>query len=172
MPRQTVTMRLDDDDLTFLASLEISGATNLSEKIRAILAEARAQREGRHDYSAAYDFARQLFAGPERALNEAEVKAAVRSELVHRLLAWMPETSAFLLSGSPSTDDAARERIAALRRLEQGIGERVLSLVDSVLQLARAGFPGCHDPQTLTNRSQSAVMLHRRSDEKSQGDKS
>lgn len=152
MAKQTITLRLDEDDLTYLAGIDVPGASNLSEKIRGLLAEARAQREGLGDFGAAYDFSRRLFGQPERCLRDAEVREQVRSELIARVLAWLPETSAFVLSGACA--DGTRE---GLKRFEQGLGERSLGLVDSVLQLAQAGFPGCYAPKVLAARAQSAL---------------
>jgi len=151
MAKQTVTLRLDEDDLTFLAQIEVAGATNLSEKIRALLAEARSQREGLDDFGAAYDFVRGLISVPERRIHQAEVASQQRSELVARVLAWMPETVAFVLSGSPlqANEDTAR----SLRDFERGLGERAMVLTESVLQLAQAGFPGCYAPDVLSRRA-------------------
>lgn len=158
MAKQTVTIRLDEDDLTFLSSMELPGAANLSEKVRALLAEARAQREGLKDPASAYDRARRLFAGPERTIRSAEMDQQMRSELVSRLLAWLPEMSAALLSGAASLSEAGEERRGdALIRLERMLGERALSLLDSTLQLAVAGFPGCYEPDLLRDRSRSAL---------------
>lgn len=160
MAKQTVTLRLDEDDLTYLAQIELPGAANLSEKIRALLAEARGQRDGLRDFGAAYDFSRRLFSQPERCIRDAEVRAQVRSELIARVLAWLPDATAYVLSGACPQDNAPRpDDVEHLRRLERGLGERVLGLVDSVLQLAQAGFPGCYDPGTLAQRSESAVRL-------------
>lgn len=155
MAKQTVTLRLDEDDLTFLAQIEVSGAANLSEKIRALLAEARSQREGLDNFGAAYDFMRGLIAVPERRIHEAEVTSQRRSELVSRVLAWMPETVAFVLSGSAlkDSDDTAR----ALRDFERGLAERAMVLTESMLQLAAAGFPGCHAPEALAQRARFAA---------------
>lgn len=151
MAKQTVTLRLDEDDLTFLAQIEVGGAANLSEKIRALLAEARSQREGLDDFGAAYDFVRGLLAVPERRIRQAEVATQQRSELVSRVLAWMPETVAFVLSGSSlqANDDTAR----SLRDFERGVAERAMVLTESMLQLAQAGFPGCHAPEALARRA-------------------
>ena len=44
MAKQTVTLRLDEDDLTYLAGIDVPGAANLSEKIRALLADAAGAR--------------------------------------------------------------------------------------------------------------------------------
>lgn len=155
MAKQTVTLRLDEDDLTFLAQIEVAGAANLSEKIRALLAEARSQREGLDDFGAAYDFMRGLFAVPERRIRQAEVASHQRSELVARLLSWMPETVAYMLSGSalPAGADTGK----SLRDFERGLGERAMVLTESILQLARAGFPGCHAPEELARRARFAA---------------
>ncbi len=154
MAKQTVTLRLDEDDLTYLAGIEVPGASNLSEKIRGLLAEARAQREGHGDFGAAYDFSRRLFGQPERCIRDTEVREQVRSELIARVLSWLPDTTAFVLSGACA--DSSRE---GLKRFEQGLGERSLGLVDSILQLAKAGFPGCYAPDALAARAQSALNM-------------
>lgn len=157
MAKQTITVRLDEDDLAYLSSVELSGAANLSEKIRALLAEARAQREGMQDPVLAYDFTRRLFAAPERSIREAEMHARMRSELIARISTWLPEISAIMLSASALPDASTRERAEHLKKLERSIGERALSLVDSVLQMSLAGFPGCYEPETLAKRAQSAI---------------
>src|SRR5262245_34358969 len=158
MAKQTVTLRLDEDDLTYLAGLDVPGAANLSEKIRSLLADARAQRDGLGDFGAAYDFTRRLFAAPERCVRDAEVLSQVRSELIGRVMAWLPDTAAFVLSGAcPRAAPRGKDEVEHLRRLEHGMGERVLALVDSMLQMAHAGFPGCYDPGILAQRSRSAV---------------
>ena len=82
MAKQTVTLRLDEDNLTYLAGLEGPGAANLSEKIQSLLADARAQRDGLGDFGAAYDFTRRLFTAPERCVRDSEVRTQVRSELI------------------------------------------------------------------------------------------
>ena len=156
MAKQTITLRLDEDDLAYLAQAEVPGATNLSEKLRGLLAEARAQRDGRADFGAAYDFSRRLYGPPERCVRDAEVREGVRSELVARVFGWLPDATAFVLSGA----DADLDR-AGLARFERALGERTLGLVDSVLQLAHAGFPGCYAPAELFDRASAALATVR-----------
>lgn len=157
MAKQTITIRLDEDDLTYLSSVELTGAVNLSEKIRALLAEARAQREGMQDSGLAWDFTRRLFAAPERGIREAEIQAQMRSELIARIAAWLPDVSALLLAGTPAPSGTPRERSDHLKKLERSLGERVLGLVDSILQMSIAGFPGCYEPEALSRRAQPAL---------------
>lgn len=162
MAKQTVTLRLDEDDLTFLAQIEVGGAANLSEKIRALLAEARSQRQGLDDFGAAYDFVRGLLAVPERRVRQAEVASQQRSELVSRMLAWVPETVAFMLSGSSL--QASQDTPQSLRDFERGLGERAMVLTESMLQLAQAGFPGCHAPEALTRRARFVTSYNKERD--------
>jgi len=166
MAKQLVTVRLSEDDVSFLAGLDLPEATNLSEKLRALIAEARRQQDSGTDAIAAYDTARRALAGPERCLREAEMKLEMRSELLMRLIAWMPEVQALLLSGACacSEETEARER-ERLLRLERQLGERVMSLVDSMAQLAVAGFAGCYEPQRLGKRVQSAIRTFKKADE-------
>lgn len=165
MAKQTVTLRLDEDDLTFLAKTELAGAANLSEKIRALLAEARSQREGLDDFGAAYDFVRGLLAVPERRIHQAEVASQQRSELVARVLAWVPETVAFVLSGSSL--GAGEDTPRSLRDFERGLGERAMVLTESMLQLAQAGFPGCHAPEALARRARFVAPQNNERDKNS-----
>ena len=157
MAKQTITIRLDEDDLTYLSSVELPGAVNLSEKIRALLADARAQREGMQDATLAYDFTRRLFAGPERGVRTAELQAQMRSELVARLLAWLPDTSAIALAAADLASNSPRDRAERLKTLERQLGERAIGLLDWLLQMSLAGFPGCYDPEALARRAQPAI---------------
>lgn len=157
MAKQTITIRLDEDDLTYLSSVELPGAANLSEKIRALLADARAQREGMHDAALAYDFTRRLFAGPERGVRGAELQAQMRSELVARLLAWLPDATAIALSAADLASSGNRERAERLKALERQFGERAIGLLDWLLQMSLAGFPGCYEPEALARRAQPAI---------------
>jgi hypothetical protein len=157
--KQTITVRLDEDDVTYLSSVEVPGAATLSEKVRVMLADARRQREGLSEYAAAHDFARRLFADPERCLRDAEVQVEMRSELLARVLASLPELTALVLSGAGAASRPARDRASNLKRFERAVAERVMSLVDSIVQLAASGFPGCYDPPALVERSQSVRRI-------------
>ncbi len=157
MAKQTVTLRLDEDDLTYLSQVEISGAANLSEKIRTLLAEARAQRDGMRNSAAAHDFARRLFARIERDVSTNEMSQGIRSELTHRVLSWLPEVTAYALS--VGNNDAQASAVESARNLETGLAERVFSLAESMQQLADANFPGCLEREKLASRATFAVKV-------------
>jgi len=157
--KQTITVRLDEDDLTYLSTVEVAGATTVSDKLRALLADARRQHEGMREYGAAHDFARRLFAEPERCLRDAELQVEMRSELLSRVLSFLPEITALVLSGACAAARPGRERAENLKRFERAIGERVLSLVDSLLLLTRSGFAGCYDAPALARRAESVHRI-------------
>ncbi len=154
--KQTVTVRLEQEDLDYLSAVDIQGAGNFSEKIRALLAEARAQREGVNDPAAAHDFARRIFSRVDREIHAAEIRAGTRSELMHRMLAWLPEVTAYVLATDDRDDESPCSR-QRLGRIELGLMERVSSLVDSAQQLSQAGFRGCYDPAALAQQAGSGL---------------
>jgi hypothetical protein len=159
MAKQTITVRLDEDDITLLSDMVVPGAANLSEKLRVLIADARRQSEGTREYGAAYEFARRLLAGPERCVHEAEARFEMRSELLTRVLAWLPDMIAVMVSGACVEAREGEAHAAALGRLERAVGERAIGLTDSIMQLAASGFPGCYDPKMLTERAQAAMRL-------------
>ena len=148
MAKQTMSLRLEQEDLTFLASLDKSGSGTLSDKIRGLIDEARIYRQGMERHDAAYDYARNLIAPVDRRITSAEMCSGKRSELVHRALSTLPELLAFTLSACPAkTDDADAEK--RLAEIERGLAQRLLSLVSAIIELQNTGFAGCIDPETL-----------------------
>ena len=59
---QTVSARIPVEDLQWLATLEIQGATTPSDKLRALVAQLRRQHEGALEYSASLQWMRDLVA--------------------------------------------------------------------------------------------------------------
>jgi len=158
MPKQVITVRLDESDVEFLAAMDLEGAVNLSEKLRALIRDARQHIEPERDPVTAFERARSQLVVAERYLKEAELSLEMRSELLARVLGAMPEIEGLIKSASavlPDLKDGPRR--SALERLERQVAERLLSLVDSIGQMTLAGFPGCYDGVWLTRRAASAV---------------
>jgi hypothetical protein len=133
MAKQTVTLRLDEDDLTYLSQTEIAGAANFSEKIRALLAQARQLREGMENFASAHEFARDLFARAERAVSSQEIETGLRSELIHRVLAWLPEITALVLSSPRVADDKKALELLTSNAFLFGFSKLLLTLIYKTL---------------------------------------
>ena len=88
--------------------MDIAGAETPSDKVRALLADARKRSEGFSDYSSCLAMVQEMLAPTHQRLRAAEHRERVHSELVLELTQWMPEALAFLL-----TDWTIRCRTAA-----------------------------------------------------------
>lgn len=153
MAKQLVTVRLDEDDIAFLSALDMPGASNLSEKLRALIAEARSQSERLNEYTPALDFSNKLFARSLRSVQSAEQHTGLHSEFLTRVIGWLPDAVALTVSECQDVLDPPTHTRQALKLAEQRIAERVMSLVTSTHSLALSDWAGCYDPAGMAERA-------------------
>lgn len=111
MPKQSLTIRLEPEDIAFLSEMPAAGSPSLSAKLGLVVSEARRRREGLHDYETALRHVEELVTPAERSLRAAENESEKHSELVTRVLDWLPETLAFLLSAATRKTTDAGENL-------------------------------------------------------------
>lgn len=130
------TVRLSDQEQTFLASLKIAGATTTSDKIRALIHDKQRQQSASGDYASALDAAQTLMGPAQQQLKLAEKHAGIQSQLVRRLLDWSPELIATLLHDSPSSDSDVNTdtSIQQLVAFEANLTRDITQLLDIVIQ--------------------------------------
>lgn len=133
MKAHPTTIRLTEEDQTFLASLEISGATTISDKIRALVEDKRLQQQAGHDYRSALILANSLIEPTKNAVRMAENRRSVHSQLVRRVIEWTPDLLATLIADGTDPTDKALDK-ASLERLERALIEQISRLVDTALQ--------------------------------------
>lgn len=127
------TIRLTEEDQTFLASLKIAGATTISDKIRALLEDKRLQQQAGHDYRSSLILADSLMNPILDAVKIAEKRHMVHSQLVRRLIEWTPEWLANLMADGTEHNGKELNK-AELEHLEQALIEQISRLVDTALQ--------------------------------------
>jgi len=136
-----VSVRLTREELEYLASGSHLKGTTLSEKIRELIALAKRSEESDKSYALLRDRAEEQFKPVTRRIQQREFESGARSEFVAAIMNWLPEFSAFFLSFNPAprekTNSGSKERNSQtdLVEFEQGLSERALSLVCSLLRL-------------------------------------
>ena len=152
MPQKTIPMsvRLSDDDATFVATLEIDGATTPSDKLRALVAEARQRRLGVQDHAQCHAMMRDLISPALHRVREAEREQGVHSELLAHLADWLPEAVATLITPSPdrdaSTDDDADESsLDQLRYRERLVADQAFRLIEDIIRMGVTRESRCYD---------------------------
>jgi len=151
-----LSVRVAEEDSDFLAGLDIPGATTPSDKIRALIRDARMRHAGEQSYAEGLAFQEEQLAPLARKLRGSERDLNMHSELLVHFMNWLPETTAYLHAhlGEENMGDEATD---ALLALERGISERLVSLMEACLRLAVTPVEPCYDTSCV--RSKSAPIL-------------
>lgn len=132
MKKVQIGARVTEKDAEFINLLEINGARSPSDKIRALIQEARRQREYSRDYSGAYKMLQDQLTPISDSIRSAEFENGCQSILLARILEWMPEFYAFVLSSSTVDGEGSVEELQAF---EKGAIDKVVRLFESLLHL-------------------------------------
>ena len=163
-PKTTLlSVRISDEDAAFLAGLERRGATTPSEKLRALLAEARDAAESRTYAACAVQRLHGELAPTVEAIRRFELDTGQRSALLAEVLQRVPEIAGLLVAG-PGAQPQAAEFLA----LEARVADRAMALLEGLLRLAVTRTAPCYAPDVVARRIDSVlelgtVILHHRS---------
>jgi len=158
MKTSQISTRVTQADADFLATLTLEGATTPSDKVRALITEARRRREELGDYKGSLRQVRELIGPATAAILEAENAARTHSALVLPLVDWMAEALAFALSHVPSRASGSAE---ALEELERGLMDRSARFAQALLRLAITQRAETYDPAVVDQRIAPVLALAR-----------
>lgn len=144
-----LSVRISQDDASFIARVTIPGAVTPSEKVRALIAQARERQQSEKNPADAASLLSSLFEARRLEIRRLEEKTASHSELITQLGAWLPRFLALFMSTPLSRDLEAHE---ALRRLERGVVREIMSLMEGVLRLAVTREEPCYDPRVISSQ--------------------
>lgn len=160
-----MSVRVSPDDAEFIAGLTIPGASTPSDKLRSIIAQARARTEGTADYATCLTLVQDLLAPARQRVREAEHRHRVNSELLAAVLDWLPETLAGVMSQTPvapaanSSDEATQAERRQLTDLESSLADRVFMLVEIVLRMGVTKECRGYDRKLIADRIAPAIEL-------------
>lgn len=152
MPSKSITIsaRIGHEDAEFLSQLKINGAATPSDKLRALITEARKRKEQPRDYGGCLTMIQEILAPVVTQVRQAELEEKIHSELLTRTFEWLPEMAAYLLAASPAegTDRTAEQ----LAEYEQGLADRLFRLITSLLQLGVTPQCPCYSEDAVARR--------------------
>lgn len=142
MPKTVpLSVRVSMEDADFIAQLNIEGAVTPSDKIRAIIANARLRQSEDQNYEVALHNARDQLASLNDAVGRLELEDQKHSELLALFTNWLSEAFAFVLS--------ARHRLLnnlmTLEQFEHGISERTFRLIEAVARMGVTSQAPCYE---------------------------
>jgi hypothetical protein len=142
---QTVSARISSEDLVWLASLEVAGATTPSDKIRALIGQLRRQHEGSSDFASGLAWMRELVAPVMARVGALEHHQGNHSEIVRLLGEWVPQCMAVFLAQANLPADGRKPAV----QLEEQLATRAFQLLSGVLRLGLTPTTDCYDPRVL-----------------------
>ena len=145
MKRIQIGARISTEDAEFLNLLEINGANTPSDKLRAIIKEARLQREYSQDFTGSYKMIQEQVTPLTERIKNAEFEENIHSELLARILEWLPEFYAYCLCSLPEVIESENE----LSTYEKGAVDRVLRLFESLLHQELSTQSNSYSPNIL-----------------------
>lgn len=151
-----LSVRISESDAAFIARISLPGAVTPSDKIRALIAEARLRHEALDSPREGGAFVRALLQPQRERVRALEEQLGMHSEAVAKLVEWLPEFLALFLGASLSKQEDAA---LSLRALERVLVSKLLATVEALLRLAVTSQEPCYDPQVVSSQLEVLIEL-------------
>ena len=151
-----ISTRISQQDADFLADLKVEGAVTPSDKLRAVIREARHRNLGTEDYPGSLAMAADTLAPTTRIIRSSENDLGIHSELVSRLTDWVSECFAYLVASNGNKVTLSQEE---LLEVEASLAKRVFVLMESVLQMGVTQRSACYDPKIIRESLESVLDI-------------
>ncbi|MEM9123093.1 MAG: hypothetical protein AAGB03_07195 [Pseudomonadota bacterium] len=156
MKTSTLSVRVDDDDAAFLASLELSDARTPSEKLRALLRAERQRRAKADNRVEAGEMFADMLKPARRRVRSAETDHGMRSEFVAKLFDRLPEVMAAAFVGPPQSSKA---QVKDLAKFESQILDEMFLWIQEILEMGLTRKSRCYDPAAVEQRLEPVVEI-------------
>ena len=154
MKSTSLSVRVNDDDAMFLATLQIGDAKTPSEKLRALLRSERRRQEGTRDAVEAADMVKDLLQPARRRVRALQSEAGVRSDLLKKVYDGIPEIAGLALVGPGQGGPGTPEDLKAFERL---VVDEVFNLVQDLMELGLTPKNRVLDVDTVGERIDSVL---------------
>jgi hypothetical protein len=147
-----LSVRMSADDMAMLSTLKIPDAVTPSEKIRSLVRNAHRQQQGRSDYAQALRVEEDRIAPLLHRIRALEASHRVHSELLVRLLTWLPDMTATAMSSLAEFEksDGIEKAAANLEKTEAAVAERIFGLMLTMLQYSLTPKTHCYREEAIT----------------------
>lgn len=153
----SISARITHEDAEFISQLKINGAKTPSDKLRAIIADARRRDSRTQDYRGCFQMIQEIMKPVIEKIRHAELENNVHSELITRCVEWLPDTIAYTVSSVHEFENAgSRDQ---LENTESGVSDRVFRLMESVMQMGITRRCPCYDEDAISNRIHPILEL-------------
>ncbi len=129
MRKVQIGVRVSREDAEFISTLQVEGARSPSDKLRAIIEEARKKAESSQDFGGAFRLMKTEISPIVEQVKRFEHEHGGRSLVLERILEWMPDFYAYCLS-VPNVE--GRQELA---EYEKGVTDKIFHLFEALIHL-------------------------------------
>ena len=153
----TLSVRISQEDALFLSQYKSEGKITPSDKLRALIRESREQQQGLQDFRHSIDMFEKMLAPINSDIRDAEMRQHMHSELVSRVMSWLPDMMALVVSAGGQQEKSHDGE--SLLTFEEELVDRVFRLVETVLQLGITESNSCYKSDAISSRVGPAFDL-------------
>lgn len=155
MKKVQIGARISLEDAEFISRLKIEGAHTPSDKLRAIIENARRRSEYSFDFAGSYRMIKEELNPIVEYVKQTEHTRGNHSAVLARILEWMPDFYAFCFAAlDPNKDHDNR-----LTEFEKGAIDRLFRLLESLLHLELSRQQTSYSPHAIRNHLESLENL-------------
>lgn len=155
MKKVQIGARISEEDAEFLHLLNINGATSPSDKLRAIIEEARIRREFSQDFSGLYRQVQEQVSPLAEKIKKIEFEQGIHSTLLARIFEWLPDFYAYCLCSLPDEIESEQELVD----FEKGAIDRMARLIESLLHQELSSQETSYTPDVFKSHVSSFADL-------------
>jgi hypothetical protein len=144
-----LSVRVPLEDAEFVAGLQVNGATTPSDKLRAIITQARQRELGGEDFDSYLSHSMKQVAPVGRKIRVAEHGSNTHSELLKVVCEKIPELFAYVASFSAQHEHPDLDQ---LKEFEAHAADRLFRLIEAVLRLGVTSRAPCYDEHAISRR--------------------
>ncbi len=152
-----IGVRIPQEDAAFIAALNIENASTPSDKLRAIIAQARKREQGIQNYKETLVYIDELLLPVRNQVREFELQQKIHSELVTRTLDWLGEILSFCLISRTDLELSPDREL--LENFEQQLSARLFRILEAVLQMGVTKQSPCYNPDLVADNLQQILDI-------------
>lgn len=153
-----LSLRITNEDAEFLAKFEAKDARTPSEKVRAILANARRQHQGTQDLSQCLDNIQDLTRPGLHAVRTSQADLGIRSDFVVKLYEKIPEILAELIAAKIELGDS-KKQAKSLKTLEYTLAKEVFGLIEEIISMGFTSKSRSFDPKLIRSCMEPIIEI-------------
>ncbi len=140
-----------------MSQFKAEGAITPSDKLRALIRDSREKQTQLQDFRGSIDTFEKMLAPINAMIREAELSHSIHSELVTRIMAWLPDIMALVVITGKNLEQSQDQE--TLKAFEDCLADRVFRLVETVLQTGLTETNSCYNPDAISSRMEPVLEL-------------